>query len=220
MLVTSRDPCVTPVGMAGDSELVARLLDGDDAAFATLVDTYHSTMKRVAAGYLGGAPTAVDEVVQETWMAVLKSLDRFEGRSSLKTWIFRILANRAITRAKRERRSVPMSAMGTLEEADQPALDPSLFDGSGMWTTPPVSWGTDPDRALMDGEIRRLVDEAVATLPDRQRTVITLRDLEGWSSTDVRNVLEISETNQRVLLHRARSKVRAALESYYRGRDD
>ena len=205
--------------MSVDEELVARLRGGDEAAFAGLVDKYHVTMKRVASGYLGGAPTAVEEVVQETWMAVLKSLERFEGRSSLKTWIFRILANRAITRAKRERRSIPMSAMGPLDESDQPAIDPSRFDENGMWTTPPPSWGTDPDRALMDSEIRSRVDAAVAELPERQRTVITLRDLEGWSSEDVRNVLEISETNQRVLLHRARSKVRAALERYYRGDD-
>jgi RNA polymerase sigma-70 factor (ECF subfamily) len=162
-------------------------------------------MRRFALTFVHTTSVA-DEVVQEAWLGVLRGLDRFEGRSSLKTWIYRIVANIARTRAVREARSVPFSAFAT---DDEPSVDPERFLADGHWESPPEPW-----RAVLDSEARAVIDRTIAALPDQQRQVIELRDVEGWSSEDVRNVLEVSETNQRVLLHRARSKVRAALEAY------
>ena len=162
-------------------------------------------MRRLALSYVR-TPALADEVVQEAWLGVLKGLDRFEGRSSLKTWIYRIVANVARTRAVREARSAPFSSFAT---HDEPSVDPDRFIPDGRWGSPPEPW-----RAVLDDEARAVIDAAIAALPDRQRQVIELRDVAGWSSDEVRNVLELSETNQRVLLHRARSKVRAALEDY------
>lgn len=155
----------------------------------------------------------MEEVVQEAWMSFLQSLDRFEGRASVKTWLFRILVNRAISRSKRENRTTPMSALGTGD--DGPAVDPARFANS-MWSSPPAAWRTNPEAVLANAQLRRIVEEAVEDLPPRQKVVITLRDLQGWSSKEVRNVLDISQTNQRVLLHRARSRVRAVLEEHHR----
>ena len=174
------------------------------------------TLLRVARGYLS-AEGAAEEVVQETWLAVLNGLAKFAGRSSLKTWIFRILSNRAQTRARREGRVRPISSLGALDEDGQPVVDPDRFTENGMWARPPVEFGGGPESLADRAEIREQVNLAVAGLPERQKLVITLRDLEGWSSDDVCNVLEISATNQRVLLHRARSKVRSALESFIQG---
>ena len=200
----------------GDAELIRRLLDGDEQAFAQTVTKYHATMLRVARGYLS-PPSAAEEVVQETWLAVLNGLGRFQGRSSLKTWMFRILANRARTRARREGRMMPISAMGALDEDGQPAVDPDRFTSEGVWARSPTEFAGSPDSFADRTEIRQQVEQAIETLPERQRLVVTLRDLKGWSSDEVCNVLEISATNQRVLLHRARSKVRSALESFVRG---
>jgi RNA polymerase sigma-70 factor (ECF subfamily) len=188
-----------------ESALVAALRAGDERAFMDLVEQHTPGMRRFALTFVH-SPSVADEVVQEAWLGVLRGLDRFEGRSSLKTWIYRIVANVARTRAVREARSVPFSAFAT---DDEPSVDPERFLADGAWASPPEPW-----RAVLDSEARAAVDEAIAALPDRQRQVIELRDVEGWSSDEVRNVLELSETNQRVLLHRARSKVRAALESY------
>lgn len=200
----------------GDAELIRRLLDGDERAFAETVARYHGTLLRVARGYLPAAGAA-EEVVQETWLAVLNGLSRFQGRSSLKTWIFRILANRARTRARREGRTTPISAMGALDEDGQPTVDPDRFTSEGFWARPPTEFAGSPDSFADRAEIRQQVERAIETLPERQRLVVTLRDLRGWSSDEVCNVLEISATNQRVLLHRARTKVRAALEQFVRG---
>src|SRR5579864_951201 len=188
-----------------ESALLAALRAGDEQAFMQLVTAYTPGMRRLALGYVR-TPAVADDVVSESWLAVLNGLDRFEGRSSLKTWIYKIVANVARTRAVREARSAPFSSFAT---ADEPSVDPDRFARDGHWTAPPEPW-----RTLLDAEARGVIDRAIAALPEQQRLVIELRDVEGWSSEEVRNVLELSETNQRVLLHRARSKVRAALESY------
>jgi len=196
----------------GDQALVDRLLGGDESAFAELVASHHDTMLRVARGFVKTDDVA-QEVVQETWLAILRGLPRFQGRSALKTWMFRILTNRAKTRGKREGRTTPISALGPLEDADQPALSADHFDASGGWNSPPAAWH-DPARLTTDKELRGKLLQAIDALPERQRLVITLRDVKGWSSAEVCNVLEVSETNQRVLLHRARTKVRKALAPY------
>jgi RNA polymerase sigma-70 factor (ECF subfamily) len=198
-----------------DSRLVAALRTGEEAAFRELTRMHHAALVRVAQIYVSNRAVA-EEVVQETWLAVLEGIDRFEGRSSLKTWIFRILANRAKTRAQRERRTIPISALQP-ERVPEPALDPDRFRDSedprwpGHWAVPPQQW---PEDRLLASETREKLAEAIDALPASQRAVISLRDLEGWSAEEVCNALDVSETNQRVLLHRARSKVRQALEEY------
>jgi RNA polymerase sigma-70 factor, ECF subfamily len=207
---------VTPEEQA----LVARLRAGDEAAYTTIVTMYYSAMLRLALMYVADRAVA-EEVIQETWLSVLQGLDRFEGRSSLKTWIFHILVNRAKTRGQREGRSVPFSALGGFETEDaEPAVDPSRFRPPGApqwpggWATPPQSWQGMPEERALSGETREQIAEAIAMLPPSQQTVIRLRDVEGWSAEEVCGLLGISEINQRVLLHRARSKVRGALERY------
>ncbi len=201
--------------VSSDEKLVEALRAGDEAAFAEIVRAYNSSLLRVAQIYVGSRALAED-VVGETWLAVLNGIDRFEGRSSLKTWIFRILANRAKTRAQRERRTIPFSALDP-GRVPEPALEPERFRGPedsrwpGHWAVPPQPW---PEEALLSTETRNKLAEAIEMLPAGQRAVISLRDIEGWSAQEVCNALDISETNQRVLLHRARSKVRKALEEY------
>ena len=201
-----------------------RVLDalkrGDEAAFQALVDTHSPALLRVARAYVGSRAVA-EEVVQETWLGVLKGLDRFEGRSSLKTWIFKILTNIATTRATRERRSVPFSALAAREaEQDQAVVDPERFLPADHdrwphhWALGPTRWQT-PEEGLLSGETRELVLREIEALPPAQRTVISLRDIEGWPPEEVCDALGVSEGNQRVLLHRARGKVRTALESYF-----
>lgn len=204
-----------------DAALLARLRAGDEAAFDELVGRHSSSMLRVARMYVPSQAVA-EEVVQETWLGVLTGLDRFEGRSSLKTWLFRILVNRARTRGERERRTVPFAALAGREaDDDEPAVGPERFLPAdhdrwpSHWATPPARWEESPERSLESGETLQVIRDAIERLPPMQRLVITMRDLEGWDSEEVRNALEISETNQRVLLHRARSKVRAALEGYF-----
>ena len=190
--------------------------DGDERAFAELVERYNASLVRVAQGYVRDRAVAED-VVQDTWIAVLKGIDRFERRSSLKTWIFRILANQAKSRARRERRTVPFTALTDADgDPDAPTVDPERFDSvTGMWSRPPGRWPDEPEGELLRGEARRLILDTIDMLPDGQRAVITLRDVEGFDSADVCNVLDISEVNQRVLLHRARARVRQALEDYF-----
>jgi RNA polymerase sigma-70 factor (ECF subfamily) len=205
---------------SGDERaLVERLRAGEDDAFAQLVDRYSAGMLRLAMLHV---PTraAAEEAVQEAWLGVLEGIDRFEGRSSLKTWIYRILINRAITRGTRERRSTPFSSLVQAGAGpEEPAVDPDNFrpegsDWPGHWVTPPRRWDELPEDRLMARETFTVIEEAIAALPAGQRDVITLRDVQGWSSQDVCNTLELTETNQRVLLHRARSRVRRALETY------
>jgi RNA polymerase sigma-70 factor (ECF subfamily) len=197
------------VDVPRELELVEALREGDEEAFATLVDQYHGSLVRVARMYVRDGATA-EEVAQETWLAVLSGIDRFEARSSVKTWLFRILTNRAKTRGERESRSIPFSSMSP--DGDRPATeaDDPIELTPGTWR----SWEGDPEERLLAGEARELILETIETLPPAQRATITLRDIEGLSAEEVCNVLEVSDTNQRVLLHRARSTVRRALERY------
>ena len=201
---------------AAEAELLAALRAGDEDAFRELVREYHPSLVRVARIYVP-TQSAAEEVAADTWLGVLKGLSRFEGRSSLRTWIFRILTNIAKTRAVRDARTLPFSALGDPARVPEPAVDADRFldpdhpRWPGHWAVKPEAW---PEDALLAGETRERLAEAIEALPPAQRAVISLRDIEGWSSEEVRNALDLSETNQRVLLHRARSKVRAALESY------
>ena len=201
--------------MLSDEQILAALKQGDEHAFVQLVERHQGLMLRVALRYVRTRAVA-EEVVQETWVGVLHGLDRFEGRAALKTWIFRILTNRAISRAEREGRVVPFSSLG---DDDEPAVDPDRFrpegaQWAGGWKTFPPSWDTLPEERLLARETLSLIGEAIAELPERQHLVILMRDVEGWSADEVCDALAISEANQRVLLHRARSKVRRSLESY------
>jgi RNA polymerase sigma-70 factor, ECF subfamily len=172
-------------------------------------------MLRVAQMFVRDRASA-EEVVQETWLAVLNGIDRFEGRSSLKTWLFRILTNRAKTRGQRDGRMVPFSSLAGAGEEDDPAVDPDRFLGPdsaqpGAWAAPPRAW---PQDKIVEKETLGVIQMAIEELPDAQREVIRLRDVEGWTPMEVDEALEITDGNQRVLLHRARSKVRTALERY------
>ncbi len=204
------------MGPVDEAALVQGLRDGDENAFRELIDANIGYLMRVALG-LTGSRAVAEEVIQETWLAVLRGIDRFEGRSSLRTWITKILANTAKTRAARERRSMPFSSLGDGDE-DGPAVDPDRFLAGGArageWAQPPTQWPT-PEEGILSGEARGVILDAIGELPPNQRAVVTLRDVEGWPAKEVCNALEVSEGNQRVLLHRGRSKVRAALERYF-----
>jgi RNA polymerase sigma-70 factor, ECF subfamily len=202
-------------GSEAERALVERLRAGDEDAFMGLVRSLSPALLRVARMYVPSQAVA-EEVVQETWLGVLNGIDRFEGRSTVRTWIFRILVNRARTRGERERRTVPFAALARAEtEGDFEPVDLDRFATDGSWASPPRRWEEDPELALRSAEAVEKVRAEVAKLPEMQRLVITMRDLDGLPSEDVRNALDISETNQRVLLHRARSKVRAALEGFF-----
>jgi RNA polymerase sigma-70 factor (ECF subfamily) len=202
-----------------EAELLARLRAGDERAFEALVKRYYSTMMAVARQYVKSRAVA-EEVVQETWLGVLKGLDRFEGRSSLKTWILRILVNTAKSRGVRESRSVPYS---TLEpEGDEPVVAPDRFRGPddafpGHWRAYPGDWQRLPEDALSARETLDVVLSAIEQLPPAQRAVIAMRDIQGCEADEVCALLAITGGNQRVLLHRARSKVRSALERHFDG---
>jgi RNA polymerase sigma-70 factor (ECF subfamily) len=199
-----------------EAELLARLRAGDERAFESLVERYYSTMLAVARTYVRTRASA-EEVVQDAWVGVLGGLDRFESRSSLKTWIMRIVANTAMTRGRREARSVPFSSLAP--EGEEAAVEPERFRGGddgfpGHWRAYPGDWQALPEEALLGREALKVVMGAIEELPTAQRTVITLRDIQGCSSEEVCDALDVSEGNQRVLLHRARSRVRAALEGH------
>jgi RNA polymerase sigma-70 factor, ECF subfamily len=201
---------------AAEAQLLEALRARDEGAFTALVREYQPSLVRVARMFVS-SQAAAEEVAQETWLGVLNGLDRFEGRSSLRTWIFRILTNIAKTKAVRDGRTLPFSALQDPARVPEAAVDADRFLDSeharwpGHWAAKPTPW---PEDALVAAETRERLAEAIEALPATQRAVISLRDIEGWSSEEVRNALDLSETNQRVLLHRARSKVRAALESY------
>lgn len=202
---------------ADDGALVERMLAGDEAAFTSVVERYHASLIRVAMAFVASRDVA-EEVVQDTWLAVLNGLSAFEGRSSLKSWIFSIMTNRAKTRGVREKRTIAFSELSVPGFDVEPAVDPERFTSSGAWSTPPTRWDKDsPEEQLLRREARTVIEGAIAQLPPSQRAVVTLRDIEGLEAAEVCNVLGVSETNQRVLLHRARSKVRAALEHYVSG---
>jgi RNA polymerase sigma-70 factor (ECF subfamily) len=201
-----------------DLELIARLRAGDEDAFMHLVDSLGPSMLRVARMYVNTQAVA-EEVVQDAWIGVLQGIDRFEGRSSLRTWVFRIVTNIAKTRGQREGRSVPFASLAG-KDLDAPSFDPTMFlaadDPSwpGHWSTVPIDWRTMPEDRLLGAETLRVAREAIDALPPMQAEVIRLRDVRGWSTDEVRNALDLTETNQRVLLHRARTKVRRALDGY------
>ena len=202
---------------AEDAQVVEALRAGDEAAFESLVREYSPSLLRVARIYVPSRAVA-EEVVQETWIGVLNGIDRFESRSSLKTWIFRILTNIAKTRGQREGRTLPLSALQRPDLVHEAAVEADRFRSPedprwpGHWATPPQPWG--PEERLLGAETQQVIEQAVEHLPGSQRAVISLRDIEGWSSEEVCNALGLTETNQRVLLHRARAKVRRALEDY------
>ena len=212
MMPANRDP--------KEAELVARLRGGDESAFAALVDAYHAMMIRFALGFVRDRATA-EEVVQDAWVGVLQGLASFEGRSSLRSWIFTIVANRAKTRGIREARSTPFSALAAQEASGtEPAVDPVRFrpagtEWPGHWATPPQPWGGDPEARLLRAETVTQIERTLESLPRAQRAVVTLRDVVGHSSKSVCNILGITETNMRVLLHRGRSKIRGELELYF-----
>jgi len=200
--------------------MIAALRRGDETAYAAAIDRYGPAMLRLARYHVRDR-AAAEEVVQEAWLGVLTGLDRFEGRSSLKTWIFRIVSNRAKTRGERESRSAPFSALASADlDRDDPAVDADRFLAADdpqwprHWAAAPDDWARLPEERLLAKETLSRVAEAIATLPATQREVVRLRDVEGWDSKEVCGLLEISEGNQRVLLHRGRSKVRAAVEPY------
>ena len=209
------DRRVEALDFTDDDVLVKALAARDADAFAYLLDRYHSTLVRLAQQYVPSRAVA-DEVVQETWIAVIDGIDRFEQRSSLKTWLFRILVNIARSHGVKENRSIPFAATALLDE--EPAVDPRRFRrglrARGAWKRPPRPW-SEPEQRAVDSETLETIRSAIDRLPPDQREVITMRDLLGWSAAEVCDALEVSDANQRVLLHRARSKVRASLERRY-----
>ena len=208
------------IDYSNDSTLVEQLRAGDEHAFAWLLDRYDSALRRLARTFVATAASA-DEVVQETWLAVIEGIDRFERRSSLKTWIYRILMNKARTRGVRDKRAVVFSAMSPATDGLGPTFPPDRFlppdhaDWPGHWAVEPSAWETLPPERLEARETLVEVRNAIDGLPPTHRAVITLRDLDGWSSEEVCDLLDLTPANQRVLLHRARARVRAALETYF-----
>ncbi|MGH2642170.1 MAG: RNA polymerase sigma factor [Actinomycetota bacterium] len=208
---------ISPAPLDDDLGLVERLRAGDEAAFMALVERLQPSMLRVARMYVSTAAVA-EEVVQEAWLGVLRGLEGFQGRSSLRTWIFRILTNIAKTRGQREGRSLPFASLAG-DDLEAPAVDPDRFDtpeasSRGAWSTLPDDWTGIPEDRLLGRETLAVIGRAIDGLPPMQAEVIRLRDALGWTSEEVRNALDLTETNQRVLLHRARAKVRSALEAY------
>jgi RNA polymerase sigma-70 factor (ECF subfamily) len=208
-------PVTLALVTADERELIERLRSGDEAAFLALVNSYGAVMLRIALTHVR-TRAAAEEVVQEAWLGVVTGIGRFEGRSSLRTWIMSILTNCARTRGVREARSVPLSSL----ERDEPAVDPDRFLGfdhpryPGGWSAPPQAW---PEDHVLAAETLAQARAAIDLLPARQQEVIVLRDVEGWDAGEVCDALGLSEVNQRVLLHRARSKVRGELERYLTG---
>ena len=205
------------VASATDLAIVERLRAGDETTFMMLVEEHQPSMLRVALMYVPSRAVA-EEVVQEAWLGIVRGIDRFEGRSSLRTWMYRIVANIAKTRGQKEGRSIPFSSLAGEDDADT-GIDPSWFQDAvgrvpGAWNAVPDDWNAIPEDRLLGDETLRRIGEAIGSLPPMQAEVIRLRDVLGWTSEEVRNALDITETNQRVLLHRARAKVRRALDAY------
>ena len=199
-----------------DEQTLAALRAGDEGAFRDLFARSYPMMKRVARAYVASDAVA-EEIVQETWMAIVTGIDRFEGRSALGTWIFSILTNQAKTHSAREKRAVPFSSVAA-SGVDEPAVDPDRFQKDddawpGHWATPPRPWQK-PERRMLSLEARDRLKAALAQLPDRQRMIVGLRDIEGYSAEEVCGLLGLSPENQRVLLHRGRARLRAVLEEY------
>jgi len=219
MTEAATDSGARQVAALDDLSVLEALRRGDEDAFARLVDQHHASLRRVASLYIANRAVA-DEVVQDTWLGVIQGIWAFEGRSSLKTWIFRILINRAKTRAAREGRTVVSARFDAEVDVAEAAVAPARFRPAdhptepGHWTHPPPDLGASPEHRLLAREARQHLQSAIEALPDHQRLVLVLRDVEGCSTEEVCNALGFQETNTRVLLHRARAKVRAALEPY------
>ena len=213
-MVVTRD--LPEPGMRADAETVAALRAGNQDVFREVVAEFNPGLVRLARSYVSAE--LADEVVQETWVAVVRSIDRFEERSSLMTWIYRILLNKVRTLAKREAKIIPFAAMGHTGDGDHPAVDPDRLvhpeKGPGHWAETLPRWETLPADRLESSEVLEMILEAIAGLPMAQREVIELRDIQGRTAEEVCNALGISSVNQRVLLHRARVAVRAMLEEY------
>jgi RNA polymerase sigma-70 factor (ECF subfamily) len=200
---------------AEERRLLERLRSGERAAFATLVSRHGGALLRFATSFVKDRSLA-EEIVQDAWLAALDGLDGFEGRSALRTWLFHIVANKARTRLARERRSVPFSALSGVEGGGEPDVHAERFDDVGAWNEPPGRWSEEnPERIALDAEARAAIERAIADLPEAQRAVITLRDIEGLETEEICRLLGVTVSNQRVLLHRARAKVRLALERLY-----
>ena len=200
-----------------DTQLLARLRAGDGDAFDALVDKYHGRLKRLARMFVSTDASA-EEVVQDTWVAVLDGLASFEERSALGTWISRILVNRAKTKGVREARTTPFSAMrdGDEHSEELSVVDAARFNANGKWRAPPIRWEDEtPEKLVGNQEAMVLLEVELRQLPERQRVIVVLRDTLGWTAEEVCNALEINETNQRVLLHRARSRLRARMEAHF-----
>lgn len=193
--------------MGDDAELVARLQAGDETAFVHLVDRFHAPLLRLAMAFVPSRAVA-EEVVQESWVGVVRGIERFEGRSSLKTWLCRIVVNRARTAGARERRETPVDVA-----SHEAAVPPERFTSTGHWADPPTSWAEDVDDRLAAKETVAKITDFLARVPEAQRQVVLMRDFEGLPAAEVCSVLGISEANQRVLLHRGRSRIRGMLES-------
>jgi RNA polymerase sigma-70 factor, ECF subfamily len=202
---------------AFDEHIVAALRAGDERTFRELFERSYPMMQRVARGYVSSDAVA-EEIVQDTWMAIVTGIERFQGRSALGTWMFSILTNQAKTHGARERRALPFASVAPAD-VEEPAVDPDRFQRDdeawpGHWATPPRPWQK-PERRLLSLEAREQLKQALAQLPERQRLIVVLRDIEGLSSEEVCDLLELSQENQRVLLHRGRSRLRALLEEYF-----
>ena len=197
-----------------DMAVVALLLSGDKAAFSELVKTYYTPMKRLSLGFVSNEAVA-EEMVQETWVAVLNGIQKFEGRSSLKSWIFSILVNKSKTCGVKDKRMVPFSSFGNADDEHGSAVDPDRFNDRGMWRDPPVPWNeSGPEHASLQKEAHECLLAAIAGLEPKQRMIVTLKDMEDMDSKEICNILQISETYQRVLLHRARSVLRGRMEAF------
>jgi RNA polymerase sigma-70 factor (ECF subfamily) len=200
---------------ADDGILVRALAARDPDAFGFLLDRYHGPLLRLARQYVP-SPAVAEEVVQQTWLAVMQGIDRFEGRASVKTWLFRILVNTARANGVKEHRSIPFSAVARIDDQEA-AVDPSRFRRfrhAGQWKQPPDPW-PGPEEQALDAEMFAVVSAAIDQLPAAQREVVTMRDVLGWTAPEACEALDVSAGNERVLLHRGRSKVRAAVERYY-----
>lgn len=210
------------VASPADMAIVERLRAGDETTFMMLVEEHQGAILRIARMYVSSRAVA-EEVVQEAWLGIVKGLDAFEGRSSLRTWMYRIVANIAKTRGQREGRSIPFSALSG--DDDEPAVDAEWFQATterfpGGWRTFPDDWRGIPEERLVAHETLARIGRAIDALPPLQAEVIRMRDVLGWTSEEVRNALDLSETNQRVLLHRARGRVRREVDAYLMEEDD
>jgi RNA polymerase sigma-70 factor, ECF subfamily len=203
-------------GTSADPELDA-IRSGDEAAFEAIITRYHGPLMRLAMAYVRDAGVAED-VVQETWITCLRSLERFEGRSSLKTWVFGILMNIARAHRRKELRILPFSSLFKKDDSDskKPTVEPGRFGSNGLWATPPDSWSNVPEATLINREALDRVKLAIEALPERQKEVVVLRDIAGMDAREVCELLAISAANQRVRLHRGRAAVRKMLEEYLR----